>query len=441
MASLAVLGGLVLYVVAPNVGPTTEAPTPTAPATPSMIVSPTVASSPSSSPSLPALISAIDLKAHVVSVPRDFRYVTTASTLLVLDLAGNNASEIASFTVPQPEPGFPIAEVAAAQDGKSVLLTIHAGQRDGTAFVLTPGNGQTRVLIRGAVARVAFSPDGSRFAVARNDQDPALTGLWVGVTAGGSMRRLIADDPQYAGSPPVPYGFSPSSELLAFGLFNGESGAHAGIVSVSSTEGSADHSAGTWAIRGSDAVLLGPSAGAEFISDDELFVWSSRNAFGGQTLADTYEIAAKTRKDLYRAEGGDLTIANAAWAPGARSFALAERPICCGAALALTVRTIAEDGSMRKLGEWSVIDMWWSGSGNGAKLYGVLGLDDSTGTVVDMLLNKTVMRFCWRGGSPGAVPSQRRATSPPQARSKGPTRQLRYRRRSPGTRGCSPGRP
>ena len=401
VATLAVLGGLVLYVAAPNVGPTTEAPTPTVTAPRSITASPTVASSPSPSPSPPVLISAIDLKAHVVPVARDFRYAATSSRLLMLDLAAGTASEAASFTVSQPEPGFPLTDVAASQDGKSVLLTIHAGQRDATAFLLTPGNGQTRVLMRGAVARAVLSPDGSRFAVARNDQDPALTGLWVGLTAGGSMRRLVADDPQYAGSPPVPYGFSPSGDVLAFGLFNGESGAHAGIVSFSSTEGSADRSSGTWAIRGSDAVLLGPSAGAEFISGDELFVWSWRTPVGGETLAYTYKIAAMTRKDLYRAEG-DLTVANAAWAPGTRIFALAERPICCGVSLALTVRTIAEDGTMRKLGEWSVIDMWWSGSGSGARLYGLLGLDDSTGSVVEMLTNKTVMQFCWRGGSPGS---------------------------------------
>jgi hypothetical protein len=401
VASLAVLGGLMLYVAAPNVGPATQAPPPTATATPPITASPTVASSPSPTPSHPVVISAIDLKAHVVPVARDFRYLTTNSRVLVLDLAAGTASEVASFSVSQPEPGFPLADVTASQDGTSVLVTIHAGQRDGTAFLLTPGNGQSRVLMRGAVARAVVSPDGSRFAVARNDEDPALTGLWVGPTAGGSMRRLIADDPHYAGSPPVPYGFSPSGDLLAFGLFNGESGAHAGIVSFTSPEGSADRGAGTWAIKGSDAVLLGPSAGAEFISNDELFVWSWRTPLGGETLAYTYKIAAKTTSQLYRQEG-DLTIANAKWAPGARRFAVAERPLCCGIAFTLTVRTIAEDGSIRKLGEWSVIDMWWSGTGSGAKLYGTLGLDDSVGSVVEMLSNKAVMQFCWRGGSPGS---------------------------------------
>jgi hypothetical protein len=336
-----------------------------------------------------------------VSIPRDFRYTATSSRLLVLDLAANSASEVASFTVSRPEPGYPYAEVAASQDGKSVLLTVHAGQLDGTAFLLAPESGQSRVLLRGAVARTAFSADGSRFAVARNDRDPALTGLWVGATAGGAMRRLVADDPQYAGAPPVPYGFSPSGDLLAFGLFNGESGAHAGIVPFTSPEGSADRGAGTWAIKGGDAVLLGPSAGAEFISDDELFVWSWRTPLGGETLAYTYKIAAKATSQLYR-QDGDLTIANAKWAPGERRFALAERPICCGIAFALTVRTIAEDSSMRKLGEWSVTDMWWSGTGTSAKLYGILGLDDSTGSVIDMLTNKTAVQFCWRGGSPGS---------------------------------------
>ena len=401
VAALAILGGLILYAVRPPTEQTAVSPTPTATATPSTTGSPTAASSPSSSSSPPVVVGAIDINAHVVSVPRDFRYTTTSSRLLVLDLAANSASEVASFTVSRPEPGYPYAEVAASQDGKSVLLTVHAGQLDGTAFLLTPENGQSRVLLRGAVARTAFSADGRRFAVARNDRDPALTGLWVGATAGGAMRRLIGDDPQYAGAPPVPYGFSPSGDLLAFGLFNGESGAHAGIVSFTSAEGSADRGAGTWAIKGSDAVLLGPSAGAEFISNDELFVWSWRTPLGGETLAYTYKIAAKATAQLYRQEG-DLTIANARWAPGERRFALAERPICCGIALALTVRTIAEDGSMRKLGEWSVVDMWWSGAGTSAKLYGILGGDDSTSAVVEMLTNKTAMQFCWRGGSPGS---------------------------------------
>lgn len=399
VATLLVVGGLVFYAVRPSAGPTAELPTPTATATASLTVAPAVLSSPS--PSSAPVVNAIDLETHIVAVPLDFRYVTTSSRLLVLDLAANSASEVASFTVSRPEPGFPMAEVAASQDGKSVLLTIHAGQRDGGAFLVTPANGQSRLLMRGAVARAAFSPDGSRLAVARNDQDPALTGLWVGATAGGAMRRLIADDPQYAGSPPVPYGFSPSGDLLAFGLFKGESGAHAGIVSFSSTEGSADRSSGTWAVRGSDAVLLGPSAGAEFISNDELFVWSWRTPVGGETLAYTYKITAKTRNDLYRSDG-DLTIANAAWAPGARRFALAERPLCCGVALGVTVRTIAEDGSSRTLGQWSVIDMWWSGTGTSAKFRAILGGDDSTGAVVEMLTNKTVMQFCWRGGSAGS---------------------------------------
>ena len=114
-----------------------------------------------------------------------------------------------------------------------------------------------------------------------------------------------------------------------------------------------------------------------------------------------YKVAAKITKDLYRS-GGDVTIANAAWAPGARRFAVAERPICCGIAFSLSVRTIAEDGSSRRLGEWSVVDMWWSGKADAAKLYGITGLDDSIASVVEMLANKTVMQFCWRGGSPGS---------------------------------------
>ena len=282
-----------------------------------------------------------------------------------------------------------------------VLLTVYATPQEAGAYLLTPETGRASALVSGALVRAALSPDGRRFAVGRNDPDPALTGLWLGTTAGGPMRRLIADDPSYAGSPPVPYAFSPNAELLAFGLSVGEAGAHAGIVSFSSSEGSADRSSGAWAIKGTDAIMLGPSSGAEFISSDELFVWSSLSAFGGQTVAYTYKIAAKTTTELYR-PAGDVVIASAAWTPGIRGFAWAERAMCCGVALPLSVRTIAEDGVVRKLGQWSVIDIWWSGTGGAARLYGILGLDDSTGTVVDLLANKTVMQFCWRGGSPGS---------------------------------------
>lgn len=403
VAALALVGAIAIaFVTVRSSGePPAALPSPTATGSAPTTSSPPTSSPPSTSPTSASPRPNVELALHVVRLPRDFRYVPTSSRLLLLDIAGGNAIEVASFSVSQPEPGYPIAEVAASQDGKSVLLAVYAGQRDGTAFLLTPENGQSRVLLRGAVVRTALSADGSRFAVARKDEDPALTGLWVGATSGGPMRRLIADDPHYAGAPPVPYGFSPGAEFLAFGLFNGESGAHAGIVSVSSTEGRADRSSGTWAIRGSDAVLLGPSAGAEFISNDELFVWSWLTPLGGETLAYTYKIATKTRKDLYRGESG-VTIADASWALGARRFAVAERPICCGVALDLTVRTIAEDGSSRTLGQWTVIDMWWSGTGTSASLYGILGGDDSASAVVEMLTNKTAMRFCWRGGSPGS---------------------------------------
>src|SRR2546430_17126356 len=100
VAALAVLGALVLYATRPNAGPTTEIPTPTANATPSAISSPTVALSPSPpAPSSTALPN-IDLKAHVVAVPRDFRYIATGSRLLVLDLAAGAANEVAALSCP-----------------------------------------------------------------------------------------------------------------------------------------------------------------------------------------------------------------------------------------------------------------------------------------------------------------------------------------------------
>src|SRR5205814_10213223 len=94
VVTLVVLAFLVVYAARPNAGPTAELPRPSATATPPMSVSSTEPLSPSPMASPAPSLSGIDVKAHVVSVPRDFRYVTTPSRLLVLDVAVGNATEV-----------------------------------------------------------------------------------------------------------------------------------------------------------------------------------------------------------------------------------------------------------------------------------------------------------------------------------------------------------
>jgi hypothetical protein len=335
---------------------------------------------------------------YQVRVPVDFRYVVTSTRLLVLDLGGRTAAEVATFQAPTGEPGFPLADVSASSDGRAVLLTVHVTPLDASVIALAPERGDARLLVRGAVVRAVLSPSGSRFSIARIDPDAGLAGLWA-ADVGSQPRRLIADDPQYAGGPPLPYAFSPSGSLIAFGLRNSDAGAHAGIIRFDSVEARTDRGTGDWVVRGGTVTLLGPSSGAEFLGDDELFVWSSRDAFGGQTVAYTYRIPTKSTTELYR-PSADTVIGRAAWRPGARGLAEAERPMCCGVSLAQTVRVVPESGPPRVLGEWSfLVDLWWSG--DGSKLYGVLGGDDSTAAVRELLTDMPAMRFCWRGGTPG----------------------------------------
>jgi hypothetical protein len=383
-------------------GPTGSPSTDASAAVGTITPAPTGSESPSPSISQP-ILSNVSLKPRRVTVPASFRYVVATSTrLIVLDLTAHTAAEVAIFQAPSLEPGFPRAEVTAASDGRVVILSVFVTPQDASVFLLTPETGEARFLVRGAIVRGVISPNGSRFAIARNDSDDALAGLWTGTIGASDARRLIADDPPSGSGPPIPYAFSPSGDLIAFGLPNGDAGSHAAIVAFGSPEARTDHSTGDWVVRGGNITLLGPSSGAEFITNDEVFVWSSRNAFGGQTVAYTYKIAEKRTNELYR-PAGDTVIAFAAWSPGPRGFAEAERPMCCGVNLSETVKTVAEDGLIRTFpNRGALVDFWYAGTGNGARLYGIAGGDDATAGVTDLIGGTLVMSFCKRGGEPGS---------------------------------------
>src|SRR5437667_151545 len=84
-------------------------------------------------------------------------------------------------------------------------LAARIPERPATLFVLRPTTGESQPVLQGEIVSAVVSRDGSTFAIGRNDQDPSLTGLWVGSLGDRppSPHRLIADDPLFAGSPPV----------------------------------------------------------------------------------------------------------------------------------------------------------------------------------------------------------------------------------------------
>jgi hypothetical protein len=342
------------------------------------------------------------------SVPAEFRYLVLGGSdelrLVVLDLNAGRATQVATarIALPPAAPTRPSVAVAASKDGRTVLLTFDVPDATDSLFLVRPESGDAKLLLRGQLFAGVISDDGARFAIGRIDEDPALTGLWIG-TPDGAIRRLVGDNPASTGVPPLPYAFSSDGGLLAFGLGLGDSGREAVVMSGSSEEGRIDRSGGGPQIVGADASLVGPAVGAEFRLAGELFVWSSRSMFGGSTVVYGYDLAAKRTIDLYRPTG-DVLITAAASRPKSGQYATVERPSCCGVSpLGTGAWLRGPGGSARNLGDAAlVVDIWWSR--DGSRLFAVVGGDDSVGGVMDLLTGRGVMQFCKRGGGPPPTP-------------------------------------
>jgi hypothetical protein len=387
-------------------GPSTVVATPTPTITPSAMPStpsPTSAASPAAS----GAIGAVTMQVTRTPVPAEFRYVLLGRPeefrLVVLDLDAGKSTHVATARV-GITPGTPVVTtISTSTDGRSVLLTFVMPEAADSVFLVRPESGDAHLVLQAEVRGAVISPDGARFAIGRNDEDRSFTGLWVGTVSDGATKRIVADDPQSNASPPLPYAFSPDGAVIAFGLGQGEVGRRAMVTPINSAEGRVDRASDTLRIIGGDAVSVGPAAGAEFRSARELFVWSSRSPFGGETVAYLYDLTTKRTSELYRPTG-DALIAVAAWRPNAEHYATIERPTCCGVFLTGTAAWLrGRDGSARTLLDAvDVIDMWWSR--DGSRLFAQGGADDSNGKVTDLLTGKVVLQFCLRGGGPPPAP-------------------------------------
>jgi hypothetical protein len=409
-AAVAVLGLAIVVAAALYLGatqpPSTVVATPTPTITPSVTPStpsPTSAASPAASDAL----GAVTMQVTRTAVPGEFRYLFLGRPeefrLVVLDLDAGKSTHVATARIAVTTGTPVVTRLSTSTDGRSVLVTFVIPEATDSVFLVRPESGDARLLLRAEVRGAVISPDGARFAIGRNDEGRSFTGLWVGTVADGATRRLVADDPQSNASPPLPYAFSPDGALLAFGLGLGESGWRAMVVPVTSTEGRVDRSSGDTRIVGGDTLPVGPAVGAEFRSARELFVWSSRSPFGGETVAYLYDLTTKRTTELYRPTG-DALFAVAAWRPNAEHYATIERPTCCGVFLTGTAAWLrGRDGSARTLLDAvDVIDMWWSR--DGSRLFAQGGADDSNGKVTDLLTGKVAMQFCLRGGGPPPAP-------------------------------------
>jgi hypothetical protein len=332
--------------------------------------------------------------ARPVPIPSDPHYIVSWSTrLLLLDPTAKTATQVAAIDIRgKTEPGYPYQTVSSSRDGRVLLLTVVASPTHSSLFLIRPESGEAHLMLEGVpLLQGMISPDGSRFAFGRNDLDSTQTGLWVGRVADRSMRRVIAEDPQFR-FPPVPLAFSTDNATLVFGI----SATHllmAGLISTESPELRVDRSREP-TVPG--ATMIGFATAAEFISPGELLISSSAQFVG--SAAFTYDLARRVSAQLYQS---DLRIA-AKWRPGAQTFATIEHPLLSGANTPGVAWLRGRDQSAQKLRDvdGATGGMWWSR--DGTKLYALVGGDDSNGGVVDLLTGSSVMSYCIRGGTPGA---------------------------------------
>jgi hypothetical protein len=381
-----------LFVVAIVVACTTPAASPSPSPSPSVTATATEVASPSPS-AAPGL--SVFVTAHPVQIPLDPHYIVSWSTrLLLLDPTAKTATEVAAIDVRgKTEPGYPYETVSSSRDGRVLLLTVVASPTHSSLFLIRPESGEAHLMLEGVpLLQGMISPDGSRFAFGRNDLDATQMGLWIGRVADRSMRRVIAEDPQFR-FPPVPLAFSTDNATLVFGIGT----THvllAGLVPTESPELRVDRSREPTV---PNATMIGFATAAEFISPGELFISSS--AQFAASAAYTYDLARRVSLELYRPDNIGM---EAKWRPGSQTFATLEHPMLSGANPPGVAWLRGRDQSAQKLRDvaGAIGGMWWSR--DGTKLYALGGGDDSNGGVVDLLTGGSVMSYCIRGGAPGA---------------------------------------
>jgi hypothetical protein len=378
------VAALVVACTSPAASPS-PSPSPTVTATATEVASPAPSAVPGPS---------VFVTARPVPIPSDPHYIVSWSTrLLLLDPAAKTATAVAAIDVRGPtEPGYPYQTVSNSRDGRVLLLTVVASPTHSSLFLIRPESGEAHLLLEAVpLLQGMISPDGSRFAFGRNDLDATQTGLWIGRVADRSMRRVIAEDPQFR-FPPVPLAFSADNATLVFGIGN----THlltAGLIPTESPELRVDRSREP-TVPG--ATMIGFATAAEFTSPGELFVSSSGQFV--ESAAFTYELARRVSVELHRSDLG----MEAKWRPGAQTFATLEHPRMSGANPPGVAWLRGRDRSAQKLRDVAggIGGMWWSR--DGTKLYALVGGDDSNGGVVDLLTGSSVMSYCIRGGTPGA---------------------------------------
>lgn len=363
--------------------------------------SPTVAASPSPTVS-PASSPGIRVTA-VSALPADPHFfmlgVPDAGRIMLFDATATRPPfEVVRFDA-EPAPSGSSGGIAfgASADGRVLVIARRVSDQRTVHYLVRPQTGEVVLLLTDLASSFGtpvVSPDGTRYAYARLG-DRAGTGVFVAdARAGPDPKRIVASDPQIAGSPPQPVAWSADGAWLAVTISNA-GGSRIGVVRTQAGEATLDVLGGTF--TGGDARMLGPGHDIDWRGGDQnLLVTSARNAFGGRSVVYATTVAGGQPRELY-VPGGDVRLAGARWHPALDRFVVHET-LCCGANLPATTWLRKADGTGTRIYDGPAIGPpWWSKDGTRLWAEGIG--DDSVSGFRD-LLSSTTVPFCRRSPAP-----------------------------------------
>ncbi len=341
----------------------------------------------------------------VPALPADPHYFAVGqgdtTRILLFDSAATRPPvEVIRFDPAATPPNPDVRRIAfgASGDGRVLVIARRFSEQRTVHYLVRPQTGEIVVLLTDLASSFGapvVSPDGARYAYGRL-ADAAGTGVFIAdAKAGPAPRRIVAADPQIAGSPPHPVAWSPDGAWLAITLSD-VGGSRMFVVELQAGETALD--VGTGEFTGGNGRRLGPGHAIDWRGGAQnLLVASSRHAFGGRSFVYATTVAGGPPRELY-VPADDTVLADAKYDPAVERFFVHQRALCCGVGLPITIRLERPGAGGMKVFEDPFIDVpWWSK--DGTRLWTQTGGDDSVAYLRDTL-SSTVVMFCLRSAGP-----------------------------------------
>lgn len=339
------------------------------------------------------------MRPAAASAGPDFRYVAVGdpgggtSWVILMDLAAKTTEPVAEIEikVPAGAQAGPSVELSSTSNGRRVMIVVAETTGRTQLFLLDARAGSVRMLTTlDSFASAVISSDGARYAFTDRSTDASRNGVWVASTSDGAARRVLADDPERAGSPLRPLEFSSDGSQLAAVVDFGPGDPGIAIVGVSAEA----------RIRGTTvdrATLLQPGGAFSWLgAPEDAWAWEGAGPFGGDNAVYSYDVRTGSGTEVYRPPSGAV-LHDLKRSPKLDRFMTNEGPgvIGEGGRGAIWVRT--REGGATKVADMTMTGPsfpWWSP--DGSRLYAFTGGDDSIGSVVDLLTGEGVLSFCRR---------------------------------------------